>query len=515
MLLLAGVRIGRAVIGTLFGAVGLGAGLVLAAEISVLLAAAIAVLVVGAGMAVYLRLPRLVMAAANLWPLPMVYVAHLLFTGSFHRSVPVMIVLAGVGAVAGLAMPRASLALQAAGIGTILLVVAGPLEPGFGLGLGVACGSLAWQLGVVRLPRTTPQQSEGGSVRGAEGGFGRWFEVVKRAAAAMTLGLVLVAFTAPSYDLGRVEDPGRLQVLADGGDLGRPGLVLTPASNLYLSGRPVAPAIVCREVGLGARLQFLLTGRTLERTVRRMRAVKDARELEALRTAADITSRAFADLEPLIRPGATEADIERRILRSFAEHRATGVSFRPIVGSGSNAVLPHYDRNEDVMQDGMVVIDIGCSYHGYAGDMTRTYSVTGEYSEAQRLLIETVLAAGDAARAALGPGASMREVDAAARRVIEDAGFGDHFRHFIGHHVGLDVHDPGRSPLAPGMVVTIEPGIYVPEGASTDPAYWGLGVRIEDTYVITENGWEEITHHPRRPYAEPPEDSDIQPSESS
>ena len=83
--------------------------------------------------------------------------------------------------------------------------------------------------------------------------------------------------------------------------------------------------------------------------------------------------------------------------------------------------------------------------------------------------------------------------------MIEDAGFGDFFTHRVGHHVGLNVHDPGDKPLAPGMVVTIEPGIYVPEGADVDPKFWNLGVRIEDSYVITEDGWEVITSYPWRP----------------
>jgi Xaa-Pro dipeptidase len=149
-----------------------------------------------------------------------------------------------------------------------------------------------------------------------------------------------------------------------------------------------------------------------------------------------------------------------------------------------------------------VVIDIGCSVDNYASDMTRTFSVTGEYSEAHRHLIETVIEAGDAARAALGPGVTLEQVDSAAREVIEEQGFGRFFVHRVGHPVGLNVHDPGRSPLEPGMVVTIEPGIYIPDGADVDTSYWNLGVRIEDSYIVTEDGWDEITSYPRRPYSD-------------
>jgi Xaa-Pro aminopeptidase len=94
----------------------------------------------------------------------------------------------------------------------------------------------------------------------------------------------------------------------------------------------------------------------------------------------------------------------------------------------------------------------------------------------------------------------MKMVDQASRKVISDAGFGQFYTHSVGHHVGLNVHDPGRDPLEPGMVVTIEPGIYIPDGADVDAVYWSLGVRIEDTYVVTETGWEEMTSYPRRPY---------------
>jgi Xaa-Pro aminopeptidase len=304
------------------------------------------------------------------------------------------------------------------------------------------------------------------------------------------------------YDLDSVGDQSRLTVLARAGELARPGLVLLAPSNLYLSGRPLPVAIVDERVRLSTRLEFAFLGRSLNDAVSGLRPVKGETELEALRRAARITSLAFQDIEPLIRPGVSEGEIERRIVQSYVEHGATGVAFKSIVGSGAHPTLPPYDANRAVMTEGLVVIDIGCSVGGYASDMTRTFSVNGEYTTAQKHLIDTVIEAGDAARAQLAPGVSMRRVGAAAREVIEGAGFGPYFTHGIGHHVGLQVHDPRRDPLEPGMVITIEPGVYIPDGADTDPSYWNLGVRVEDTYIVTDSGWEEITDYPKRPYGE-------------
>jgi Xaa-Pro aminopeptidase len=228
-----------------------------------------------------------------------------------------------------------------------------------------------------------------------------------------------------------------------------------------------------------------------------MRAVKDHDELEKMRRAAAITSQAFADIEPMIRPGTNEAEIDAAIIDSFRRNGATGIAFRSVVGSGPNAVLPHYEKNNAVMESGMVVIDIGCSVDDYASDMTRSFPVDGNLTTEQRVLVDTVNAAGDAARAILRDGVTMRELDRAARDVIEEAGFGPYFLHGLGHHVGLSVHDPHARELKTGMVITIEPGIYVSDGSDIDPAYWNLGVRIEDSYIVTEDGYEEITSFPR------------------
>jgi hypothetical protein len=497
-LLFFGARMERATIATLLLVVSAGLGWSVAAERSITLALVCALLVAAVGLAVSVWLPRLAMAVAMAWPFPALYLAHLWFTGSFELSRRFVVVLLALGALMGAAAPRHSLPLVAAALGTAALLGVGVVGPSMAWLLVLAIGSVVWQIVITGAWRRRQQGDDADRSRRPK--VQLWARsVVGTGLVAMAI-LLWVILAAPMYDLDSVADPARLERLARDDELHRPGLVTLVPNNLYLSGRPLPVAIVAERAGTVTRVLLPFSGRSLNRAVRRRRAVKDEPELEAMRRAARVTSLAFQDVRPLIRPGASEADIERRIVESFVEHGATGVAFRSIVGSGANAVLPHYDANNAVMNEGLVVIDIGCSVDNYASDMTRTFSVNGEYTSAQKDLIETVIAAGDAARETLGPGVSMRQVHAAAREVIVAAGFGRFFNHGVGHHVGLKVHDPRRDPLEPGMVVTIEPGVYIPKGADTEPSYWNLGVRIEDTYIVTESGWEEITDYPRRPY---------------
>jgi MFS family permease len=477
VLLLFGARLDRATITTLLLIVGVGLGWFVAAEHSIALALGCALLVAAVGMAVFLWVPRLAMAVAMAWPFAALYAAQLWFSGSFEFSRGRVLALVVLGLVVGATAPRRSPLLLSAALGTTLLLGAGPLEPSTLRVLALSIGSVIWQIVVLGAWRPIPQptgieETQEPATKGRE-----WARSVLWHASVLVAGWVLVAAAAPMYDLDSVGDQSRLTVLARAGELARPGLVLLAPSNLYLSGRPLPVAIVDERVRLSTRLEFAFLGRSLNDAVSGLRPVKGG-------------------------PGVSEGEIERRIVQSYVEDGATGVAVKSIVGYGANATLPHYDANRAVMTEGLVVIDIGCSVGGYASDMTRTFSVNGEYTTAQKHLIDTVIEAGDAARAQLAPGVSMRRVGAAAREVIEGAGFGPYFTHGIGHHVGLQVHDPRRDPLEPGMVITIEPGVYIPEGADTDPSYWNLGVRVEDTYIVTDSGWEEITDYPKRPYGE-------------
>jgi Xaa-Pro aminopeptidase len=212
-----------------------------------------------------------------------------------------------------------------------------------------------------------------------------------------------------------------------------------------------------------------------------MRAVKSPAELALMERAGAITAAAFAAALRSIRPGVTEKAVAETLSSVFREHEAEP-AFEPIVGSGPNGAVLHYvDLDRTVQPGDLVVIDYGASYAGYAADVTRTFPANGIFTPEQRELYEVVLRANAAAMTAARPGATMTEVQQAANEVIGDAGYRDMFIHGIGHHLGIECHDcTPDGPLGPGMVVTIEPGIYFPDR--------GVGIRIEDDVLITETG---------------------------
>jgi Xaa-Pro aminopeptidase len=173
---------------------------------------------------------------------------------------------------------------------------------------------------------------------------------------------------------------------------------------------------------------------------------------------------------------------------------AQGASFPPIVAAGPHGALPHASPRKEVIPEGtLVVIDWGAMLDGYASDCTRTFA-TGELDPRDRAVYDTVLAAQEAALDAVRPGPTGREVDAVAREIIDGAGHAEHFGHGLGHGVGLEIHEgprlskQGEVALLPGMVVTVEPGVYVP-GA--------VGVRIEDLVAVTEDGHEVLNGLPK------------------
>ena len=258
-------------------------------------------------------------------------------------------------------------------------------------------------------------------------------------------------------------------------------------------GKPYPIALAGKYNTFLNRFTAFVLGHSLSRTISDMRTTKDPAEIERLKQAGAITTKAMNDVAPLIRLGVNEKDLERAILESFRRNGATGLAFECLIASGKNALLPHYRANNATLKEGFVVIDIGCMKDGYASDMTRTFPVNGSLTDSQSRLMNIVLDAKAKAAAALKPGASFREVDKVAKDVIKKAGFGPYFIHSVGHHVGINVHDPHTDELKEGMVVTIEPGIYVPEDANVDKLYWNLGIRIEDTYLITQKGSEPLT----------------------
>lgn len=235
-------------------------------------------------------------------------------------------------------------------------------------------------------------------------------------------------------------------------------------------------------------------------TVDRLRWVKDAAEIAAIAAAVEIADGALAHLLKVLRPGVSERaaalELETFMRRAGAER----VAFETVLASGPRSALPHGRASERVMGAGeFVTVDFGAMWQGYCSDCTRTV-VLGNADERQRHVYGVVLDAQRQALAMIRAGVACRDVDARARSVIDAAGFGEAFGHSLGHGVGLEVHEgPRLAPqedavLEPGMVLTVEPGIYLPG--------WG-GVRIEDLIVVVEDGCRILTHAPKELLALP------------
>lgn len=224
--------------------------------------------------------------------------------------------------------------------------------------------------------------------------------------------------------------------------------------------------------------------------VQELRMIKDKEEIEYIRKAAKIGDEAFADLLPNIRPGTTERDLALELEFLMRKAGADGMSFEPIVAAGPQSALPHARPGERILSVGdFVVFDFGCIVKGYCSDMTRTV-VIGEPEEKHLIIYDLVLKAQMESLSAVAPGRTGAEIDAIAREIINDAGYGEYFGHGLGHSVGLEIHENPRlskndnTILRPGMVVTVEPGVYLPDFG---------GVRIEDLVVVTEEGYEVLT----------------------
>ena len=218
----------------------------------------------------------------------------------------------------------------------------------------------------------------------------------------------------------------------------------------------------------------------------RLRVVKDEEELALMRRAQEITDDAFDHICGFIRPGLTEQQIRVELDNYMLSNGADALSFGTIVASGPNGANPHAQPGERVVRSGdMIVMDYGAGYHDYHADMTRTVCV-GEPTDEQRKVYDVVRLANETCAAAIHPGVIGRDIHYLAVKVITDAGYGDYFKHGLGHGVGLQIHERpnfGRlydRPCPAGSVVTDEPGIYLPGK---------FGIRLEDTGVITEDGY--------------------------
>jgi Xaa-Pro aminopeptidase len=257
----------------------------------------------------------------------------------------------------------------------------------------------------------------------------------------------------------------------------------------------------------------------LDHVLHDMRLYKSRTEVALMREAGRIAAAAQVRAMRHTAPGRYEYQIAAEIMHEYGRHNATA-SYQPIVGGGANSCILHYRENDARLADGdLLLVDAGCEYQYYASDITRTWPVNGRFTSAQREVYEIVLEAQKAAIAATRPGNHWNQAHEAAVEVItrglvdlgllkgrvpqliKDGAYRKFFMHRTGHWLGMDVHDVGDYKvgdewrvLEPGMVMTVEPGIYIPAGTRGVPKrYWNCGIRIEDDVVVTATGCEVLT----------------------
>lgn len=237
-----------------------------------------------------------------------------------------------------------------------------------------------------------------------------------------------------------------------------------------------------------------------------LRVTKTPEELAILKNAIEISGRGHIEAMKSIQPGVSERSIQgvHEFVHKALDAEAPG--YGSIVGANNNSTVLHYVYNSKKdLKDGVILMDVGAEYRGYTGDITRTVPIKGVFNEEQAAIYNLVLEAMEASITACGPDATFYSLSRISQKII-DTGLEElgiikknarhpYFPHGIGHHLGLDVHDRGgySGKLAPGMVLTIEPGIYIPEGSDCDPKWWGIGIRIEDNILITESGYENLS----------------------
>ncbi len=235
-----------------------------------------------------------------------------------------------------------------------------------------------------------------------------------------------------------------------------------------------------------------------------LRGVKEQEEIDQMQIACDITEKGFRRILSFVKPGVTEYEIEAEFIHEFIRNRSKGFAYEPIIASGSSACVLHYIENNKACNDGeLLLLDVGAEYGNYNADMTRTIPVNGRFTPRQRAVYDAVLRVHREAAGMLQPGINIQDYHKEVGLIMQSELLGlkliDHtdiknqdpawpaykkyFMHGTSHHLGLDVHDVGTMhfPITPGMVFTVEPGIYIPEE--------GFGIRLENNIVIQENGY--------------------------
>lgn len=235
-----------------------------------------------------------------------------------------------------------------------------------------------------------------------------------------------------------------------------------------------------------------------------LRAVKEQEEIDQLQIACDITEKAFRRILEFVKPGVMEYEIEAEFIHEFLRNRSRGFAYEPIIASGASACVLHYIENNKACKEGdLLLLDVGAEYGNYNADMTRTIPVNGRFNKRQKEIYNAVLRVHRIAPEILRPGTNIQDYHKEIGKIMEgeliELGLLDkndvsnqdpsqplyrkYFMHGTSHHLGLDVHDVGtmHEPIAPGMVFTVEPGIYIPEE--------GIGIRLENNFVIQEDGY--------------------------
>ena len=245
-----------------------------------------------------------------------------------------------------------------------------------------------------------------------------------------------------------------------------------------------------------------------------LRGLKTKEEMELIRKAVSISCMGQREVMKAIKPGMSEREIQGIHEFVFKKYQAEDLGYPSIVGAGHNGCILHYEENykPNITSKELILMDLGAEYRGYTADITRTIPVSGKFSPEQRQIYELVLKAQEEAMKICKPGTTFAELTMSTKDVV-NKGLKDlgiiknendrhlYYPHGCCHHIGLDVHDKGSyDKLQEGMVITIEPGIYIPENANCDKRWWGIAVRIEDDFLITKDGNEHLSiAAPRKP----------------
>ncbi|MBL7730267.1 MAG: aminopeptidase P N-terminal domain-containing protein [Chitinophagaceae bacterium] len=247
--------------------------------------------------------------------------------------------------------------------------------------------------------------------------------------------------------------------------------------------------------------------RSFTKLTAQLREIKTPEELDLIRKAVEISCQGQNEVMKAVRPDMSELEIQGLHEYVHKKYGAESVGYGSIIGAGENGCILHYMENSKTkVGTSLLLMDVGAEYHGYTADVTRTVPVDGKFSEEERAIYQLVYDAQEAAFKTLHDGSSWADASKAAQHVIAEGlmklgiikneyEVGRYFPHGLGHHIGLDVHDRGNyGKLKKDMVITIEPGIYIPEGSDCDKKWWSIAVRIEDDLLITQDGYELLSH---------------------